>query len=502
MTEASVRKVLPKGFEWVDCSDRNFREAFEDIYYHDSDVLFISGQGGCGKSVLYELAYHLDPRHTKALASTGRAAENLRNASGIPASTIHSGLGLGCSDLYRQPYMKEGTTKISRRQLECLEGVLTILIDEVSMVSANLMDMIFWLRERMREEHGVKIRLILFGDPLQLPPVVTDDAREYWSARYPREWQRAYGNGIGFFSSEYFCTTPKNTVVLKRVMRQGDGQQKFKTALDRIRTGEATRDDADVFTPRIMSEQAFASRLAKDECYLSLTGRNEEADEINRKRISALSGVRLYHAGFGISGDYIHSDGGAETEAQYGKEFRSAYPQYFRYRNGKWSADTELAVGMQVMVMANLRKEGVSNGTLAWIEEISGSEGDVFDGMTCVRIRFKGRGGAIEHANITPIRLGLSRRSMEFDGDVFADEYAYMMALPIKPAYALTFHKAQGLTLDHVYINSATRFAAPGAMYVALSRARTLEGIGLSAPLDVSRLSPPADALSFCRSLL
>ena len=95
MTIEEAKKVLPPEFSWVDVSDEGFRNALSDIVERKSEVLLVLGQGGCGKSVLYEIAYHLNPSKTKALASTGRAAENLSSSSGINATTVHSGLFIG-----------------------------------------------------------------------------------------------------------------------------------------------------------------------------------------------------------------------------------------------------------------------------------------------------------------------------------------------------------------------------------------------------------------------
>lgn len=90
---------------------------------------------------------------------------------------------------------------------------------------------------------------------------------------------------------------------------------------------------------------------------------------------------------------------------------------------------------------------------------------------------------------------------MDYDDPNWNEEFAYMMVLPLRPAYALTFHKAQGLTLDYVYIKSDTSFSSPGAMYVALSRCRTLEGIGMSSPLNLSTLNPSESALEFYKNI-
>lgn len=494
MTERECRARLPKGFDWVDCSDRRFREALSEIWSDESSVIFISGQGGCGKSVLYQIAYYKNPYYTKALASTGRAAENLRNDASIPATTIHSGLGIGCRDLYDQPYKADAD--LTKRQLEALDGVKTILIDEVSMVSANLMDEILWMIDKYRDDYGIRIRLILFGDPLQLQPVVTDSAREYWSKRCPEEWEKAYGNGECFFDSKRFKAVPKYKVKLERVMRQGDGQAAFKTALDNIRSGKATQSDADVFRPRIMDEAAYASSTGNG--YLYLTGTNAEAERINNERMSIFRGkTRTYHAGYGIPDGVRGPKDPKEIEALYGKEFREAFPQYFRKGAEGWTADVPLAPGMQVMVTTNLPSKGVANGTLGTVVSIIGSNSDRHDLLTSVRISYEGPGKKIMTTDITPVRLGLSRAWMEMDEDGWADEYAYMWVLPLKPAYAMTFHKAQGLTLDRVYINSGTRYVAPGAMYVALSRCRSLEGIGLSTALSVDKLQPPVRSLSW-----
>ena len=499
MTIEEAKKALPPEYSWVDVSDEGFRNALSDIVDRKSDVLLILGQGGCGKSVLYEIAYHINPSRTKALASTGRAAENL-SSSGINATTVHSGLYIGAKEFYHEPYSH--SAKLLRNPLV---GVDTILIDEVSMISANLMDMIFWIKKNAEKESGEKIRLILFGDPLQLPPVVPDDVKKIWSKKYPEEWNKAYGNGIDFFSSWLLNEEKYNTVVLSRVMRQGDSQKAFKGALDHIRVGSATKSDADVFQRCIRSEEEFASSLPVDAKYITLTGTNKEADSINRCHMEEYEDITYtYRSGYGFAGEPIDSTTSKFIAAFYEKEFQSAYPQYFSLSEGRWSSDLKLYVGMQVMVTVNDRKNGICNGTIAKVEEIYGLSSDgPYDTLARVKISYPGENKKIRTCFVTPVKVGLSKRFIKIDNDDpnWNDEFAYMMVLPLRPAYALTFHKAQGLTLDYVYIKSDTSFASPGAMYVALSRCRTLEGIGMSSPLDLNTLSPSESALAFCRSI-
>ena len=500
MTIQEAKNVLPPDFSWVDVSDEGFRNALADIVERKSEVLLVLGQGGCGKSVLYEIAYHLNPTKTKALARTGRAAENLSSSSGIKASTVHSGLFIGAKEFYHEPYLPYSSLKKNP-----LEGVDTVLIDEVSMISSNLMDMIFWIRREAQKQNGSNIRLILFGDPLQLPPVVPDDVRTIWSKKYPDEWEKAYGNGIDFFSSSLFNEEEHNIVVLSRVMRQGDSQKALKGALDHIRVGAVTKSDADVFLKCVRTEEEFSSSLPDKVSYITLTGTNKEADSINRGRMKDYEDVMLtYHSGFALSGEEVDGELSDLLAKTYEKEFQSAFPQYFTLSNGHWTSNLQLYVGMQVMVTVNDRRNGICNGTIAKVEEIYGLSSDgPYDANARIKISYPGENKKERSCFVTPVRVGISKRfiKMDYDDPNWNDEFAYMMVLPLRPAYALTFHKAQGLTLDYVYIKSDTSFSSPGAMYVALSRCRTLEGIGMSSPLNLSTLNPSESALAFYKNI-
>ena len=495
MSEQECKAMLPQKFKWIDCGDPSFREALTEIWFGNTPVVLISGQGGCGKSVLYQLAYWQKPSCTRALASTGIAAENLRNGALIPCTTIHSGLKISSRNFYQQPYRMDA--ELTDDQVNSLSGVYTILIDEVSMVSANLMDQILWMMDKFFEhKDGHSIRLILFGDPLQLQPVVTEHARETWSKRCPQEWNLAYGNGISFFYSSRFKKLPVRWINLERVMRQGDAQAEYKQVLYKMRIGKATWADISIFNDCIMSDWEFAAKHGNN--FICLTGRNDEADAFNSKKIGMLNKpIRMYHAGYGVPKGVKGPTDPKEIEEKYRKDFRDAYPQYFHKYGNRQAADVPLAEGMQVMVTTNIPSRGVANGTIGTIMSITGSTGDKHDLLTSVKISYEGPGKQIMTTDIFPIRLGLSHDWRKMNEDGWEDEYAYMWALPLMPAYAITFHKAQGLTLDKVYINTKTRFVAPGAMYVALSRCKTLEGIGLSGPLPLSKILPPVEGLLF-----
>ena len=492
MSEQECKARLPKGFSWVDCSDIAFREAFTEIWNPESSIVLISGQGGSGKSILAQIAYHKDPQHTMVLGSTGIAAQNLFNSSFIPAETIHVGLGLGRCDLFDQPYEESAALTLLQRKIVNRiknNGINTILIDEVSMVSANLMDEILWMIEKCQRN----IKLILFGDPCQLQPVMKEDVKKELSEKYPDLWKKAFGDGICFFYSRRLKAAPNyKKIALTRIMRQGGNQATFKTILAKARLGKTAQDDLDFLNYNCC--QPLDQYEAKyGDNYLCLTGTNKEVNLINASRIAKLKNpIRTYHAFYSLPDGDDRPLSSRDIEKQYGKAFRKEYPQYFHEHENGWSADVRLGVGMKVMVTANIPYQDVANGTIGKIEKIVENDSVGQHGLPTVYVSHEGPGGKMMTAEINPICLGLSSRLVKVGLSDWNDACAYVSVLPLTPAYAITFHKAQGLTLDRVYIYTNTSFVSDGAMYVALSRCKTLEGIGLSDYLTLDKVQPDA----------
>jgi ATP-dependent DNA helicase PIF1 len=410
---AAVR--WPAGIEPTD----EFREAVEFVGRRDGD-LFVTGRAGTGKSTLLRaLRESLGPG-AAVVAPTGLAAVQ------IGGQTIHS--------LFRLPPRLIQPEDIKRsRNGALLRRLDTLIIDEVSMVRADLMhgiDLTLRLnRGRAKEPFG-GVQLVLFGDLHQLPPVV----REAEAASYLYE---AFG-GPFFFNAPAFRDGRCWLLELGHVFRQSD--ETFIRLLNAIREGEAGEDELALLNERVRP----LTRLRDAGDHVILTTTNEAAQRMNLAFLEALPGkARDYVAD--ITGDY--PEGARPTDDR-----------------------LMLKVGAKVILIRNDPQRRWVNGTLA---TVVGLEGEA------VRIDIGGEVHELEPVAWESVRYAYESAKDE----VVPTITGTFNQLPLRLAWALTIHKAQGLTLDRVYIDLGRGSFAHGQTYVALSRCRSLEGLVLGRPL-------------------
>lgn len=420
------------------------QEALSTIRKCSSSLILCQGVSGSGKSTLYEALYKSNPRRTLCLAATGIAAQNLMD-KGVPfASTIHSALSLKPVDLqvyHHQDYLM-------RKDL--MRAVDTILIDEVSMVSCSLMD---WLLHLLGDTYrdGHLIRLVLFGDILQLPPVTNQEML----------WKQAYGTNVFFFNAKLYDKELTQTVMLNRIYRQKDPV--FAAALTSLRATQVPQETLDLFNTRTLSPERF--RDQNGDGFLTIVSTNKEKDNLDSSAIQQL-------------------------QAQGRKSI--TYKALAEGRVGdslKKSLQTEVTIYEGEKVMLTSNTDSYKNGAIGTVLGFTPGRN-----LPVVRLT-SGAEVTVEYRELhfyTPMTEERELVGYDLTGSV--------KHIAAEPAYACTIHKTQGLTVDALYYQPSDRWIPPSGVYVALSRARTLDGIGLSRPLRKSDIHYSAEALAFYKN--
>ncbi|MGE0700524.1 MAG: ATP-dependent RecD-like DNA helicase [Hyphomicrobiaceae bacterium] len=383
--------------------------------------LFITGRAGTGKSTLLRYLAELVPEPMVIVAPTGLAAVN------VGGQTIHSFFGL--------PPRLIGPDDIRRsRNGGLMRKLKMLVIDEVSMVRSDLM----WAidqslrvnRGRPREPFG-GVRLVMFGDLHQLPPVVQEhEVADHLENRH---------GGPFFFSVPALAEGAGTArLELSQVFRQKEGA--LLDVLNSIRDGEVGLDELAVLNARVSPIRT----LVEGDPFVILTPTNAAAHRINAAFLKALAGTPRDYA--------------AQVTGEFGQ---TAHPT---------EATLTLKPGAKVMLLRNDADRRWVNGTIARVTRL---------GDDSVHVDIDGR----EH-EIEPVAWESRRYAYDQTAQKIVETVAgTFKQLPLRLAWALTIHKSQGLTLDKVYIDLGRGTFAHGQAYVALSRCRTLEGLSLARPM-------------------
>lgn len=403
-------------------------------------ALFVTGKAGTGKSTLIHwLRSQLDSCAVVAPTAVAAAA--------IQGDTIHAFFGL-------PPRLIDPAEKhpVSTKVRLVLENVKCLIVDEVSMVLPNMVDT---MSNILRSARGNPlpfggVPVIFVGDLLQLPPVVsTPEEAVYFSHRYATHY---------FFSADIFREQPIVPLVLTQVRRQAD--EAFIDALNRIRLGEDSRDAVALFNRSCFRDKPESSPTGT---YLVPT--NQSARSINMRELDRLPGdTRLYEANIG------------------GKVAAN-----------KWKLPVpdrlELKVGAKVIFLKN-RKPDWINGDLG---TVVGLEDDH------IRVRKDATDNVLVVGRETwqKYKYAYDYETKRVEAEVVGTFEQFPLAL----GWAITIHKSQGLTLDTLTLNLGDGAFAEGQTYVALSRARTLEGITLTRPISMRDVKVDPVVVAFYREL-
>ena len=399
--------------------------------------VFVTGRAGTGKSTLLN---HLNWHTQKQIvicAPTGVAALN------VGGQTIHS--------LFRLPIGVIADRDIDQNDAvrKLLNAMDTLVIDEVSMVNADLMDAmdrsLRQARQRPHEPFG-GAQVVLFGDPYQLAPVPGDgEERRYFADTYESMW---------FFDAKVWRDADLRIFELGEVHRQHDDE--FKFMLNAVRHGRVTAEIAGVLN------DVGARRPLPEHGAITLATRNDTVNRINAQQLHRLPG---------------HSQANeAEVNGDFGGR---AFPADERL---------ELKVGAQVMFLRNdvaLRGEGPRwvNGTIGTVTSLTRE----------LRVEVDGEEHEVEPATWEKYRYSWDPVRKKLEREIVAE----FTQFPLRLAWAVTIHKSQGASYDTAVVDLGSRAFSPGQTYVALSRLTALDGLYLARPLRPSDIMVDRDVERF-----
>lgn len=414
--------------------------------------LFLTGKAGTGKSTfMRHIAATIKKKHI-ILAPTGIAAIN---AGG---STLHSFFKLPFHPLlpndkrYSNRNIRD-TLKYNGEKTKLLREVELIIIDEISMVRADIIDFIDKVlriyNRNMREPFGGK-QLLLVGDIYQLEPVIKEEERQLLRPFYPSNF---------FFDAQVFREMQLIAVELKKVYRQRDAQ--FITLLDHIRTSNVSDSDLRLLNAQVNAEiGAEAGRLS-----ITLSGRRDTVDYINEKQLNTLPDQPTIFYGH-IEGEFPESSLPTPMEL-------------------------EVKTGAQVLFIKNDKERRWVNGTLGTIIGF----GDEEDGIIYVRTE-DGRDFDVQREIWSNVRYTFNEKEQKIE----EEEIGSYQQFPLRLAWAITVHKSQGLTFNNVKIDFTGGVFAGGQTYVALSRCTSLQGISLQEPIRRENIFVRTEVTNFARN--
>ena len=437
----------------IDLNNPEFIDCWNLLQYTRQSV-FLTGKAGTGKSTFLKYITANTRKKYVVLAPTGIAAVN------VGGQTMHSFFRLPfrpfvSDDVEFQPKRLRERMKYSGDFIKLLKQIELIIIDEISMVRADIIDFIDRiLREfcHNRREPFAGKQLLLVGDIFQLEPVVTGDVKDVLAREYSTPF---------FFSAKAFREVDLVPIELRKVYRQTDSG--FIQMLDRIRDGRPLRSDIDTLNRKVNPLILDGPAEGDDRrLVMTIATRKDTVDTINESRLAELKSKELVYEGQ-VTGEFPES----------------SYPTDLKLR---------LKTGAQVVFIKNDIDRRWVNGTLGKVVETLPDK---------IRVELdNGDIHVIERERWSNIRY----RFDEKDKKVIEEELGSFMQYPLKLAWALTIHKSQGLTFDRVVVDLGSGAFSGGQSYVALSRCTSLDGLTLRTTINERDVWVNPNVLRFSQS--
>jgi len=399
-----------------------------DFVENTGKSIFLTGKAGTGKTTFLKTVVERSRKRAVVVAPTGVAAIN---AGGV---TIHSFFQLPLS-----PYVPEATFKnrydFGKEKRRIIASLDLLIIDEISMVRSDLLDAVDNVLRRFRDHYTPfgGVQLLMIGDLQQLTPVVTPEDEKLLAPYYDTPY---------FFGSKALKQVDYVTIQLDKVYRQQDNT--FIHILNHIREGNVTGADLEILNQRYLP--GFIPK--DDEGYIRLTTHNRMADQYNENALR-----RLPSRAF-----------------QFKAEVEGTFPD-FAYPTNE---TLEIKVGTQVMFVKNdpTSEQRYYNGRIGKVTYVD-------EEKILVKCPDDNHHIEVEPLEWENAKYTLNPQTKEIETEVQGVFRQY----PLRLAWAITIHKSQGLTFDKAIIDANFSFA-PGQVYVALSRCRTIEGMVLASPLQ------------------
>lgn len=433
----------------IDTGSPEFQNALKLISYTSQSV-FLTGKAGTGKSTFLKYLTATTKKKYVVLAPTGIAAVN---AGG---QTLHSFFKLPFKPMlpddpdFSTPRRLKQRLRYSKQMVKMLRNLDLIIIDEVSMVRADIIDFIDRILKtytgNWRQPFGGK-QLLLVGDVFQLEPVVTGDTRDVLSHHYK--------DGVFFFNANAFSDLSVVPIELNKVFRQTDTE--FISMLDRIRVGAPSPADIAVLNSRVIQQNT----LFDGDFVMTIATRRDIVDNINQAGLAKLPTPERTYTGV-VNGDFPETS--LPTDRQ-----------------------LILKEGAQVVFVKNDMERRWVNGTIGRVMELT-------DSQLVVELE-DGTRHEVEPEMWENVKYGYDEEKKKVVETVIGT----FSQFPIKLAWALTIHKSQGLTFDKVIIDVGEGAFSGGQTYVALSRCRSLAGIRLRSTINMRDIFVNRRVVDFSR---